>query len=146
MAEIPGKFTFSLHQSHLRSIRLALNQRLVVLAIKSSNTTNPERIARYQSGCLDLATLRTSINDLLRQGEPISQLTLTGRQCGIAAHAVMHTRRDKKAAKSDLGNFQETTSLDGLTAIEEIFKDTLPTSLLRHIGYSEDELQSQAET
>ena len=67
---------------------------------------------------------------------------LTGKQCGIAAHAVMHMQR-AVAAASDLENFQETISLDGLTAVEVIFKDTLPTFLLRHIGYSEDELLSR---
>jgi hypothetical protein len=148
MAESPKTFTFLLQQSHLKSIRSALNLRMAVITDKYSNTTDLQQIARYRNGGLELAALENIIANSIRRDMLVTRLTLTEKQCGIAAHAVMHARREKKAASSvpGLDDLQETDKLNGLAAIEKIFKESLPTYLLRYVGYGDDELQLQANT
>jgi hypothetical protein len=149
MTAVAQKYiAYSSSLQNLKSIRYAINRRLLVLAEKLRTTSVPEKIERYRQAVAKLTSLQNLIAEFIQKERSLTRVTLSEHQSGIILHALKLTREEKKAAVDTSGTMDlwDVEQLEGLAEVEKVFKDALPRYVLLQAGYDEGAIQGQART
>jgi hypothetical protein len=135
---------YSLTTNHLKSIRYAINRRLLVLTDKLRAASAPEKIERYRDGIARLTSLQSLISDSIRQDRPATRVTFSEIQSGTILHALKlaHEEKSRVLDTSATLDLRDVEQLEGLARAEKIFKDSLPVYILRQAGYEEEALRT----
>jgi hypothetical protein len=140
--------TYSVTLRNLKTMRYAMNRRLLVLAEKLRATSAPEKIERYRQGAAKLSALQNLIAEGIQKERSIMRLTLSEQQSGIIVHALKLAHEEKNvaldaAASMDLRDVEQ---LESLAETEKMFMDALSPRILLQAGYDEAALQGQMRT
>ena len=140
--------TYSLSLRHLKSIRYAMNRRLLILSEKLRTASTPEKIERYRQGAVKLVALQNLIAEFIHKEYAAVRVTLSEQQSGIVLHAVKLTCEESKASLDPGGamDLQDIEQLEGLMEVEKTLKDALPAYVLVQAGYDEGEIQAHSRT
>lgn len=140
--------TYSVSLRSLKSIRYAMNRRLLVLAEKVRATSAPDKIERYRQGAAKLSALQNLIAEFIQKERSITRITLSEQQSGIILHALKHAHEEKNAALDTAGtmDLRDVEQLESLAETEKLFKDALPRRILFQAGYDEAAIQGQMRT
>jgi hypothetical protein len=149
MSAVAQKYlTYTMSLQNLKSVRYAINRRLLVLAEKLRAASTPEKVERYRHGAADLTSLQNLIAEALQKERSMMRLALSERQSGIILHALRLTHEEKKTAVEAGGivDLRDVDQLESLAETEKMFKDALPVAILLQVGYGEHDIQAQLRT
>jgi hypothetical protein len=140
--------TYSVTLRSLKTMRYAMNRRLLVLAEKLRATSVPEKVERYRQGAAKLSALQNLIAEFIHKERSTTRITLSEQQSGIILHALKLAHEEKSAAMDVAASMdlRDVEQLESLAETEKMFKDALPVRILFQAGYDQASVQGQMRT
>jgi hypothetical protein len=140
--------TYSVTLRSLKTMRYAMNRRLLVLAQKLRTASVPEKMERYRQGAAKLSALQNMIAEFIQKERSTARITLSEQQSGVILHALRLAHEEKNAALDAAASMDlhDVEQLESLAETEKMFKDALPVRILFQAGYDQASIQGQMRT